>query len=159
MLKQSLKKTKRTDLAYFAGLVDGEAHIGLLKAKRTDRDGQDRYVPRLIISMLAKKQNIEVLESFKKTFGGSIYLRKPFEYKDRERITKKNQMALELRNLQAVDALEVLLPFLRIKKDHAKLVLTCTFRPRFRVSPEEVSRRKVVYETIKSLNDGRGKTL
>jgi hypothetical protein len=146
-------------LAYFAGLVDGEAYIGLLKAKRTDRDGSFRYVPRIIISMLNKNVNRNVLSEIHEIFGGSLFIRKPFEYRDRIRKTHKQQVAIELRYVQALNLLKTLQPFLRIKKQQVDLILSCNFRPRFRVSEAENIFREKVYLKIRSLNDGKGKIL
>lgn len=146
---------KSGDLAYFAGLMDGEAHIGLLRTKRTDRDGQMRFIPRIIISMLKKEHNENVLVRLHQLIGGSLYIRKPWEYKDRVRITHREQVALELRNLVAFNALKLLQPFLRIKNIHADLILGLNFRARFRVSPDEAKKREEVYWQIRHLNDGK----
>jgi hypothetical protein len=147
------------NLEYFAGLMDGEAHIALLRCCRRDRGGLITYAPRIIVSMLDKPTNVSVLQSLKDLFGGSLYTRKPWEYRDRVRISHRQQMAWEVRYTKAFEALKVLQPFLRIKKRHADLILSCKFRSHFRVTEQELQQRELVYLEIRTLNDGRKRNI
>jgi len=59
-------------MAYFAGIIDGEGHIGIKKSKPTKRGISPRYQERLTIAIT----EIHFMETLRKTFGGTWYTRK-----------------------------------------------------------------------------------
>lgn len=142
-------------MAYFAGLIDGEGHIGLARQRRTDRDGRIRFIPRIMVKMLSKEANERVLVEMREIFGGSLYLQQPYEFEGRK--THKKQVAWEIRNVLAVDVLKRIQPYLRIKRKHADLIINLNFRARFRITEKESKDRENVYWQIRCLNDTKVK--
>lgn len=91
-------------LAYLGGIVDGEGYIGV---KRTGR----RYHARLQVGMV-ERHAIDVL---RETFGGSLTI----EQHGRLRPIHRWHVS----DRQAEQALRSLLPYLRVKRDQAIVVL------------------------------------
>jgi len=99
---------KRTDLAYIAGIIDGEGFITI----RCDRKANDKH------SLYVGVGNTErwLLEWLRANFGGKLVTsHKPEGYKD------FFQWAIVSRS--AGNFLELVLPYLRLKKGQAELAL------------------------------------
>jgi len=109
---------KNEVIAYLAGIADGEGYIGIKKTKAQHRPGckSPVYQERLVIRM-ADKQAIEL---FKKTLGGWSYPEKQYSPK------RRPCFVYEVQNKSAVAIIRALLPFLRIKKRQAIMVLKLT---------------------------------
>lgn len=97
------------EAAYFAGLFDGEGSVGIAKHKsRTSRRG---HCHELIIQVSSSDKNITV--DLKETFGGSVCSFKAPKNLPMWRWTISTKKALAF--------LEIISPYLRIKKEQAKI--------------------------------------
>jgi hypothetical protein len=93
------------NLAYVAGLMDGEGSIGFTRSRSA-------MVPRISIT----NTDIEVLEDIKTAFGGRI------QKLTRGKDNWKTAYAWILNNSKAVDFVEKIEPWLRIKKEQVWLL-------------------------------------
>lgn len=106
------------NLSYIAGLVDGEAYIGIKRQKPNKKFGRttQSYQARLKIKMATP----DGLEFVANTFGfGSVKQEK----KKYSKLSNYAMYRLEYMNLQAEKVLSSLLPYLKVKKDVAIAVL------------------------------------
>lgn len=106
-------------LAYAAGFFDGEGHIQI---RRHSKRGS--YM--LAISAVQATEN--PLQLFVNGFGGTLK-RRLIPYRNTFRVLWTWQCS----SASAQDALEAMLPYLRVKRDEADLALEFrrTFRPQF----------------------------
>ena len=104
-------KISNTVLAYFAGFVDGEGCIGLIKKERKDRT--ICIAPRVVVVQKTK----EVLKELQLYFGGSLRLRKNNGFK------KSYIYVWSVSNKKAYLFIELIYSYLRIKKSQAMLIL------------------------------------
>lgn len=105
----------KLDLAYIAGLVDGEAYIGIKKSKAYKCQGRRTpgYHARIQIRMVDER----AIQFIAKTLGGWYYKEKP---------SSKNGRPLfcyQASDQKAEDILRALYPYLRVKQHNAKAVL------------------------------------
>jgi len=107
--------TNITDIAYFAGLIDGEGSIRL--AKRSDRPS---LKPTLKVNMTHKG----VIESLQVAFGGSV------TFRPAAKAGWKDQWVWRCHNRQAITALEAMLPFFKVKLADALSVIDYGNTPR-----------------------------
>lgn len=144
---------KDTELAYIAGLFDGDGCVCILKEK------QGKY--RLLrIEASIQNTDLDVIEYLKSCFGGRVWHRKlP---------SGKTFGAWALSCRKAVEFLEKIGPFLRIKKDRAilatKIYSITSLEKRGtrrngkgqfqKISEEERNRVNVLAQEIKQLNHG-----
>ena len=103
---------KKTDLAYIAGLFDGEGSIGLNKTKNYNGTGSVYY--RLLVQVCMVEEYIP--QWLHLNFGGS--LSKRIMVKPRRNITH-----WQIANRKAAEFLKVILPYLKIKKPQAEVAL------------------------------------
>lgn len=96
-----------TKIAYLAGLVDGEGCISIVRQNRVDN-----LCNMLVVGMSDK----EGPEMFKEVFGGSVLSR-------RRRHNYKVMYTWRVYSRQAARALEILYPYLVIKKKQADICL------------------------------------
>ena len=130
-------------LSYLGGLVDGEGHIGMAARKRKTGKYVDNGLVhvRMVIGITA----IEIFE-IKEWFGiGKIYTSKPKNKKH------KTRFDWTIRSNEIKMLLPQLIPFLRIKKKQAELLMEYYSVPR---TKDENYRSKVkeIYKQIKALN-------
>lgn len=103
-----------TDIAYIAGLVDGEAYIGIKKSNsKSNGYISPRYAARLQIRMV-DEQAIKFIANI---FGGSYYKEKPSAKKGRP------LFCYQASDKIAQGILEILLPYLKVKEESAKTIL------------------------------------
>lgn len=100
---------KRVDLAYIAGIFDGEGCIQI--AKRTE--GKKHHYLRASLSLA----NEYIPNLFKFHFGGAIYKR------DLRSRGWQIQWSWSVHSRQAGEFLEVILPYLKLKRNEAELAL------------------------------------
>ena len=107
--------TKATDIAYCAGLIDGEGYIGIKRASATERsDRQTRgYHARIVVHMVDE----QAIKFLAETLGGWYYPEK--------QVTPQRR---PLFKYQATDAaaeriLRTVLPYLKVKRMSAETVL------------------------------------
>jgi len=109
---------KKTDLAYMAGIVDGEGYISLARRNSKRNKNGIRYD----IQIGVTNTNKWLLETFRFTFGGSISKKK----KGYEKSLPSSQDCFnwQASNQQALITVKALLPYLRLKRPQAELAIT-----------------------------------
>ncbi len=103
---------KEIDLAYMAGLLDGEGCISITKVIPSTNLRNPSYGVSVRVSMVDK--NIPVL--FHSAFGGSLSQKNYKEY--------KTQWQWGIYGYPAIVSLKSLLPYLRSKKNEADLAIS-----------------------------------
>ncbi len=106
---------KRTDLAYTAGIIDGEGWICI---KRTPRAYQ--------ITVGVGNTNEWLINWLQFSFGGGVYPRTGLAD------NQKPQWHWNLSTRQAGNFLKLILPYLRIKRPQAELAIQFQSRRRYR---------------------------
>jgi len=103
-----------TELAYLAGVLDSDGYIGL----RMNTDRRRSTLSQSICPTIQIGQcQIEAVELGHKLFGGRIYkVRNPFPLKDRN-------LLIVYKRVDIKKLLLAVLPYLRIKRRQAELVL------------------------------------
>jgi hypothetical protein len=151
---------KDTELAYLAGIIDGEGHIGLLRhSKSRPRGGRYvGFVPRVMIGFVETPASKALLESVKAEFGGILYPKKPSHFLGRKSFNP--QIAFELRNNSAIVFLRAVRPYLKLKHKQADTMLTFTRMNtgRYPLPQVEREKREAIYLTIKGLNGNKSLT-
>ena len=136
------------DLTYIAGFVDGEGCITLVPRKKKGKC--NGYFARISIA----NTNLEILTWIKSYFGGCLSLRK--------RRSPRHKPAWELlfSEIQAEEFVKVIMPWLRIKRRQAKVLLeyrrsvaaTKHYPDRSGLSPTIRMERDALYGKIRQLN-------
>lgn len=103
---------KKTDIAYMAGIVDGEGCIGIHKSGKKP-NGNPNYFLRVTIGIC----NEYIPNLFRFNFGGRLdfYPSKHMNWSPQWRWTVSHE--------QAANCLRILLPYLRLKRQEAELGL------------------------------------
>lgn len=143
-------------LAYLAGIVDGEAYVGIKKGRRPDSINP-LYHERIQVRMV----DIGAVELLVETFGGHLYHEKLVSE------TRRPLYCWAVSDASAARVLAQLLPFLRVKREQALNVLELRRskedprarrrgNPSHRPMPSDiVDAREVLYLRARELN-GRG---
>jgi hypothetical protein len=106
-----MHKSKMAQVAYLAGIVDGEGSFTI--RKKTYSNGRTLYTPRITIGM----NDARPLDLAYGMFGGAIRAR---------RTTGTNVPCIfhwEISCTKAKKAAKILLPYLRVKPDQARLLI------------------------------------
>ena len=165
------KNLSKEVLAYLAGAIDSDGSIGVRRSTYAARHGDGRqatYSERICF----KQVTPDITDLLKATFGGSVMIQKPS-------VTKGRQLHYwEATNQVAATALQMLLPYLRVKREQAENALalraskslprsqTHTHREpsisqtgtgahairRLEVSVETMRTRELIYARAKELN-------
>lgn len=142
----------KTSKEYLAGILDGEGYVGITSRKRTK--GRN-YVERVTIVLSERGSGLKVLKCFKTFYGGKIYKKKIYRYKNSFR-TNSELWVYEISHQRARKMLIDLLPYLIIKKEQAKLAIKCgsnkTTADKKGVPKKEIERRLKLYLKVKGLN-------
>lgn len=104
-------------LSYLAGCLDSDGYFGIKKSTYNQRVLKDSKNPSYQEKIQLKQVYETVPKLLQEVFGGSYYKEKP---------STKNGRVLyvwNVSNKQAADAARKLLPFLRLKKKQASLLL------------------------------------
>jgi len=159
---------KKIDLAYIAGLIDGEAYIGIKKSKPMNGNLNDSYHERIQIRMVDE----EAIAFIATNLGGNYYKEKPHADNGR------SLYCYQASDKKAAAILELVLPYLRVKRRVAKRVLDLRKKKdkphkirvlvnvknrwgqirsvrRARLSEQEVSMRSMMYLDCKAINAGK----
>jgi hypothetical protein len=132
----------KVDYIYLSGILDGEGCITVGAGKK---ETCINYNPIVCVQNTSK----ELIDWLQKTFGGQVYLSKKETSKTKAawmwRITKKKSIEL---------LLLAVLPYIRIKREQAKLLLD--FSRLERTAPVEL--RVQIYGKLRALNF-RGKSV
>jgi hypothetical protein len=113
MILQGDSLMNEIDLAYIAGLVDGEAYIGIKKAAVRPDSQNPGYHARIQNRMVDE----EAIQFISETLGGSYYKEKPSVAKGRPLFCYQSS------DKSTEDILLALLPYLRVKKRQAETVM------------------------------------
>jgi len=106
---------KKVDIAYIAGIVDGEGYIGIKKTKAYKcQDRQTNgYHARIQIRMVDEP----AIKFIAENLGGWYYAEKPHSENGRPLFCYQSS------DKSAETILKILLPYLKVKKESAKTVL------------------------------------
>jgi hypothetical protein len=106
---------RKVDLAYSAGLLDGEAYIGIKKSKPYKSQGRTTpgYHARIQVRMV-DEPGVALLAEL---FGGHLYAEQPHCNNGRP------LYCWALSDAKAEAAIRLVLPFLRVKAAQARIVL------------------------------------
>ena len=136
------------DWAYIAGFVDADGHIGGTRSGYRS-NGAMRYAVRLTVT----NANPEIANWLKKEFGGSVHLSNTSAPTHHRPVWRWSAMGRD-----AKPVLLNLLPYLRVKKKQAELVLQFieTLRqpsdsPR-RLTNEQDAQRNYIVQQLRRLN-------
>lgn len=149
-----MENIKDIDLAYTAGLLDGEGHIGIHKSKNGFRKGVPRelkYSARLMIA----NTNIDIMHWLQLNFGGSIA-------KDVRDGNRKDCYRWQIYGNKMLEFLKLVAPYLKIKSSQAKIVIDWQSKIIYGAQPKmtdkQKQKRESAYLQILELNR-RGKIL
>jgi len=109
--------TKKQQIIYLAGLVDGEGYVGVKKNNSVVRGGYCKnptYHEIIQIRMIDER----AIAIFKKVFGGNYY-----KETEHSKYSKRPLYCYKATDLMAANALKILLPYLLIKKQEALFCL------------------------------------
>ncbi len=105
----------RLDLAYYAGLFDGEGCVDINRHKPQTGKQAVQHTLRCHVGMTDEMP----IRGYKKIFGGNIHLNP----KSKKNPKWSDIWIWTIESNQAKCFLEILVPFLRIKKDQAKVAI------------------------------------
>ena len=139
-----MKRLKKVDAAFIAGCMDCDGHIGLFRRKRSakQRIAQEYYF-RPVVQI---QQNKRALVEFISEVCGTA---RPWFSK------KRGMNGLRIRESDVRDLLEQILPYLKLKRRQAELVIEFDSRRRHqgvRLSEEEIARREAIHAELAILN-------
>jgi hypothetical protein len=134
------------ELSYLAGIFDGEGNINICMGVRKSRGYDCNYFDlRLNVANRYKP----VLDQFKQYFGGAV--NKNTRYSSKHSVTYTWKVTAKA----ARKALEILYPYLRIKREAAQLglqsILLVKKHPA-KVTDKELEQRRALKEAISQIN-------
>jgi len=137
---------KPTDLAYIAGIIDGEGCITINVTKNDSfRSRSIQHILKVIVRMVEE----EAIIFLRNKFGGSISIQKP----SKGRIRFVYQWTLC--GKYASSFLAKILPYLKVKANQAKVGINFQAgfpKQRHPLSQEEFTRRNFLYNQMRELN-------
>ncbi len=141
---------KEIELAYAAGIVDGEGSISIFLCNSNKRKEQYYSLQFAVVNT-----NHKIIKWFKDNFGGSTRLKGCSD--------SPECMMWRITGKKASNILEQLIPYLHIKQDQAKLAISfaSTLNPLGRnrnnvCTPRTLEIREEMYKMSKQLNARRG---
>lgn len=150
-----MKKTKAMLLSYTAGIIDGEGTIGIRKKTYKIDPSRMFFTPRIVVGMITA-QPLDLLFGL---FGGSIRIRISGS---EEHPDMTPMFTWEISSEKAKIVAKQLLPFLRVKKEQAQLLIQMQDRiskgkkiwlgKHIRISGHELEKRYELYLQMKELN-------
>lgn len=148
MATRGKRNFDKVQLAYLAGIVDGEGHISISRQKSLHcRKG---YVHRPVVSI--SNTQLKLMNRLQAWFGGHIKTHKLREFMNFKPVYEWNVWSVD----EQIDILQNILPYLFLKKTQAEIVLhflaTRGKRGINRVSDEEFLRREEICKKIQSMN-------
>jgi hypothetical protein len=106
--------TNIADLAWLAGIIDGEGSIFIMKQKRKDRERMYNYILRVSVQSSDKVMAFECMKITKEGATMDTPTKKE---------NQSNTYKWQVSGRKAAQILEQLLPFLRVKKDQAEAAI------------------------------------
>jgi hypothetical protein len=145
---------KEIDLAWLAGIIDGEGSIFVVKQKRKDRMRDTNYILKVTVQSVDPYMAVECHKIAKQ---GSCFLNK----ETRENMS--NTMKWQICGRKASELLKELIPFLRVKKHQAELAIQfqdTTKRHWKHMQVKDYEEQAMLYQKLKDakleLKIGRG---
>lgn len=151
MSEDPIASFAETDCAYIAGLIDGEGSIYVMR--HTGRFGRQTYYPAVSIAMT----HLGVLQWYAERLGLAVadVPRTPEGWRD--------QYSVRIHGKRAIALCRRLLPYLKVKREQANLLLDFPFEDRRGRSPSDrfldpaiVAKRADLRDRVNALN-ARGK--
>lgn len=141
--------TSKSNRAYLAGLLDGEGYISILKTKKGNKatwnNARDYvYVPVIKVAMTDRP----IIEWLHQSFGGTFEIRKA-------QGNRKESYCWTARKKQTADFLQLIHPYLRVKKPQATLLLqyrNVAGKAGHKLTEETWKKRDELYTEIRKLN-------
>lgn len=135
-------------LSYYAGFVDGEGYIGI---KKYDRHKKKGYSPTYSERVSVGGNSELIIRSFNDIVVGNICKHKP------SKLSKHPFYTWEVTDAKARQFLNLIYPYLKVKKTEAALVLALSKNKdknnkRKRVPDEDIKLRENLYILIKTLH-------
>lgn len=103
------------DLAWAAGIIDGEGSIFIMKQSRKDRERDVNYILRVAVESTDPYMSQELLKIFPE---GAL-----FSSSRDKRANNSDTLKWQINGRKAVSVLKELLPFLRVKHEQAQLAI------------------------------------
>jgi len=162
-----LKKSLKERAGYIAGIIDGEAYIGIKKSTYGMRKRKDVHSPTYSERIQIRMKNPQILSLMKNLFGGRLY-HEPKIYQSKSGFKSNNRMWLYCAtDKRAIAIAKAVYPYCIEKKQQIK----CLFKlreskeskeARMRggrnqkrtMKPEILAYREKLYLNIKKLNHG-----
>ena len=151
--------------AYLAGIMDGEAYIGIKKSTWGMRNRSDVKSPTYSEHIVIKMKNPEIPKLFKDTFNGRFYKEPKIYQSTNGFITKHVMYSYQATDKIAANIISCLIPFLIEKKIQAECILKLreskdSKEARLRggrnqkrmMSKEVLNKREQLYQTIKEIH-------
>ena len=142
---------KKTDLAYFAGILDGEGSIVIHKNKPQTQRGSIN--PTYVIEVNLTNTNEWIVRQFHFSFGGNVYLNK------RKTDKTQNIWVWQISANKALPFLKTLLPYLKLKRGQVEIAIKFQeekVRKRYRRSDEkDLAIAEATKLLISNLNKGK----
>jgi len=128
---------KKTDLAYTAGIIDGEGWISI--KNRQIKNGNRNYCVKVGVGSTTEW----LIKWLQFNYGGSVCIINPGG-------NRKLKWVWDLSTKQAVIFLEAILPYLRIKRPQAELAIKFQRRRKYRGNPnwKNLGKRSMTNEEI-----------
>lgn len=145
--------TYLTNVAYLAGIIDGEGCITIGKTTKGRYSGGTRIDWRLILDITNNDRTL--MQWLEDTFGHIV------ETSYRRRSNRSNSYGWTASGRQCQELLEIVLPFLKVKKAQAELALQMNIAKyggssRWTYTQEEEENRERIYRAIRELNSKNG---
>lgn len=109
-----MKNATIADLAWLAGIIDGEGSIFVMRNHRTDREREYNYILRISV-----QSTDEIMAPECKNITEEGYVYRVFEKRENQQDSWKWQV----NGRAATRILEELLPYLKVKKNQAELAI------------------------------------
>jgi hypothetical protein len=134
---------RELDLAWLAGIIDGEGSIFVMRQKRKDRERDTNYIMRVSVD----STDPFMVPECQKIAGGP----KITQTRD-NRPECSDRLKWQLNGKKAASLLEELLPYLRVKKEQATLAIEFqrTTKKHYKhMSTQDYAKQVRLYEALK----------
>jgi len=147
-------------IAYLAGIIDGEAYVGIKKSTYGMRKRKDVKSPTFSERVQIRMGNKEILSLFKKTFGGHLRV-EPRVYQSKSGFKSHKIMTLYLAtDKMASEIIKAVYPYLIEKKIQARCILKLRKSKDSKearlggiMSQKVLKKRESLYQQIKSIHN------
>jgi hypothetical protein len=132
------------DLAWTAGIIDGEGSVFVMKQKRKDRERDTNYILRVSVQSTDPYMTKELFKMFPEGAEFSVQRERGFGWSD--------TLKWQLNGKKAARFLKEVLPYIRVKQDQIKLALEFqeTTKKHWRhMLPEDYEKQAQLYLALK----------